>query len=344
MFLFKIFLKLNFSINLLSIFKLFMTDLFEILYNKANSIFDDGIFDKDEDKSYFNEQLNSKDTSRFNEKTGLIVYTLDFNLFVDYNQTVNESDMSCDVNDDDLYYTKPKNMIFSVINTEENEIKANESITSSSNRNDVEVQKKTKIFVKLGRKRKGEINDKEKVHSKESKDNISIKFKRLFLKNLIKFLNTKLEKSKNLRINSLQFKFLNAGYTKSLKKDLNLEMLDSPAFVVLSRDIAKKYKNFHRDHNKKIIELIYEENEESLISILNESIRNLMKIFCIDKKEEGLFKEYKRLDEYIENFITNLSENEKDKKDYFNKLKYEGVNFEEGLKRIFGRNRKIALI
>ena len=47
---------------------------------------------------------------------------------------------------------------------------------------------------------------------------------------------------------------------------------------------------------------------------------------------------------YIENFITNLSENEKDKKDYFNKLKYEGVNFEEGLKRIFGRNRKIALI
>ena len=253
--------------------------------------------------------------------------------------------MSCDLNDDDLYYTKPKNMrIFSSINTEVNEIKANKSNTSSTNRNDVEVQKKTKIFVKLGRKRKGEINDKEKVHSKESKDNISIKFKRLFLKNLIKFLNIKLEKSKNLRINSLQFKFLNAGYTKSLKKALNLEMLDSPAFVVLSRDIAKKYKNFHRDHNKKIIELIYEENEESLISILNESIRKLMKIFCNNKKEEGLFKEYKKLDEYIENFIKNLSENEKDKKDYFNKLKYEGVNFEEGLKRIFGRNRKIALI
>jgi hypothetical protein len=309
-----------------------MTDLIEILNDKANNISDGEIFDKDENNSYFNEQLNLKDTSRFNEKNDLIFYTLDFNLFDDYNQTKNNSDMSCDINDDDLYYSKQKNMRLISLNT------------STSNENDVEAQKKTKIFVKLGRKKKGEIFDKEKVHSKESKDNISIKFKRLFLKNLIKFLNNKLEKSRNLKLNLLRFKFLNSGYIKSLKKDLNLEMLDSPAFAVLSQDIAKKYKNFDKDYNKKIIKLIYEENEKSLMIILNQSIRKLMKIFCNDKKEEGLFKEYKRLDEYIENFIKNLSENEKDKKDYFNQLKYAGINFEEGLKSIFGRNRKNASI
>ena len=309
-----------------------MTDLIEILNDKANNISDGEIFDKDENNSYFNEQLNLKDTSRFNEKNDLIFYTLDFNLFDDYNQTKNNSDMSCDINDDDLYYSKQKNMRLISLNT------------STSNENDVEAQKKTKIFVKLGRKKKGEIFDKEKVHSKESKDNISIKFKRLFLKNLIKFLNNKLEKSRNLKLNLLRFKFLNSGYIKSLKKDLNLEMLDSPAFAVLSQDIAKKYKNFDKDYNKKIIKLIYEENEKSLMIILNQSIRKLMKIFCNNKKEEGLFKEYKRLDEYIENFIKNLSENEKDKKDYFNQLKYAGINFEEGLKSIFGRNRKNASI
>ena len=320
-----------------------MTDLFEIVNDKGNYVSDDEIFDKDEDQSFFNEQINLKDASRCNEKADLIAYTLDFNLFVNYNKAVNENDMSCNINDDDLYYTKPKNTtILSIINNEEKEIKNNTSNTSISNRNGVELQQKTKIFAKLGRKRKGEIYDKEKVHNKESKDNIRIKFKRLFLKNLIKFLNIKLEKCKNLRLNSLRFKLLNSGYIKSLKKALNLEMLDSPALIVLSRDIAKKYKNFERDHNKKIIELIYKENEESLINILNESIRKLMKIFCNDKKEEGLFKEYKRLDEYIVNFIKNLSENEKDKKDYFNKLKCEGVNFEESLKSIFGRNRKIA--
>jgi hypothetical protein len=322
-----------------------MTDLIEILNDKANIISDEAIFDKDENNSYFNDQLNLKDTSRFNGKDDLIVYTPDFNLFADYNQTVNDIDMSCDINDDDLYYTKPKNMrLISLINNEQNEIGINKSNTSTSNENDVKEQKKNKIFVKLGRKKKGEIFDKEKVHSKESKDNISIKFKRLFLKNLIKFLNNKLEKSRNLKLNLLRFKFLNSGYIKSLKKDLNLEMLDSPAFAVLSQDIAKKYKNFDKDYNKKIIKLIYEENEKSLMIILNQSIRKLMKIFCNNKKEEGLFKEYKRLDEYIENFIKNLSENEKDKKDYFNQLKYAGINFEEGLKSIFGRNRKNASI
>ena len=322
-----------------------MTDLLDIPYYKANFISDDEIYDKDEDKIYFDGQINIEDPSRSNEKTektDLIVYTFDFKLFASSNQTVNESEISCDINDDDLYYSKPKNTrIISVINDEENEIKTKKSNSSISNRKDVKIQKKVKIFVKMGRKRKGEIYDKEKVHNNESKDNIKIKFKRLFFKYLIKFLNDKLEKSKNLKLNSLSFKKINSGYIKSLKKSLNLEMLDSPASVVLSRDIAKRYKNFDRDHNKKVIDLIYEENEESLMNILNESIRRLMEIFCNEKKEEGLFKEYKRLDECIKNFIKDLSENGKDKEDYFNKLKCEGVNFEEGLKRIFGRNRKI---
>ena len=134
-----------------------MTDLFEIVNDKGNNVSDDEIFDKDEDQSFFNEQINLKDASRCNEKADLIAYTLDFNLFVDYNKAVNENDMSCDINDDDLYYTKPKNTtILSIINNEEKEIKNNTSNTSISNRNDVELQQKTKIFAKLGRKRKGE--------------------------------------------------------------------------------------------------------------------------------------------------------------------------------------------
>lgn len=274
-----------------------------------------------------------------------MLYTHDSNLFINYNQAINGNDMRCDIKDEDLYYTKPKNVRISpVANNEEKEkeIETNKCKTSITDRNDFKAQKKKKDKVKLGRKRKGEIYDKEKVHSKESIDNIKIKFKRLFFNNLNEFLNNKLKKSKNLKLKSLRFKKLNSSYIERLKKNVNLEMLDSPASVVLSRDIAKRYKNFDRDHNKKVIDLIYEENEESLMNILNESIRRLMEIFCNEKKEEGLFKEYKRLDECIKNFIKDLSENGKDKEDYFNKLKNEGENFEEGLKRIFGRNRKIG--
>lgn len=325
-----------------------MTDLFDTLFYKTNSISIEEIFSKDEDKSFYNDHLNLKDPSRLNEKNDSMFYTLDSKLFINYNGAINENDMRCDINDDDLYYTNPKNVrIFPVTNNEEKEkeIETNKCKTNITNRNDFETQKKKKDKAKLGRKRKGEINDNQKVHSKESIDNIKIKFKRLFFNNLNAFLNNKLKKSKNLKLNSLRFKKLNSGYIERLKKNVNLEMLDSPASAVLSRDIAKKYKNFDRDHNKKIINLIYEENEESLMSILNKSIGQLMKIFCSskeDKKEEDLFKEYKRLDEYIKIFIKNLPENGKDKEDYFNKLKNEGENFEKGLKSIFGRNRKIG--
>jgi len=275
-----------------------------------------------------------------------MLYTHDSNLFINYNQAINGNDMRCDIKDEDLYYTKPKNVRISpVANNEEKEkeIETNKCKTSITDRNDFKAQKKKKKKdkVKLGRKRKGEIYDKEKVHSKESIDNIKIKFKRLFFNNLNEFLNNKLKKSKNLKLKSLRFKKLNSSYIERLKKNVNLEMLDSPASAVLSRDISKKFKKFDKDHNKKIIDLIYEENDENLKSILNKRIGQLMKIFCSykeDEKEEDLFKEYKRLDEYIKN----MSENGKDKEDYFNKLKYEGENFEEGLKSIFGRNRKIG--
>ena len=320
-----------------------MIYLDDTLYCKTNCISDDEIFDKgEEDKPYYNENLNLKDPLEFNEKSDLILFTLDFKLFVSNKQSINESGMSCDINDEDLYYTK--NMrIFSVINNEENQIGIKKAKTSISNKNDIEVQKKKEDISKLGRKRKGEINVKENAHSKDSTDNIRIKFKRLFFNNLIEFLNKRLHKSKNLRLNSLSFKKINTDYIQKLTKKINLEMLDSPAFVILSLDIAKKYKNFDKEYNKKIIDLIFKENDESLISILNKSIGQLMKMFCSDKKQDELFIEYKRLGEYITNFINELSENEKDKEDYFKKLKYEGENFEKSLKSIFGRNRKSNL-
>lgn len=321
-----------------------MTYFVDILNCKTNFISDDEIFDKgEEDKPYYHENLNLKDLVVFNEKTDLILYTLDFKLFASNNQTINESDISCDINDEDLYYTKTKNMrIFSVINDEENEIRIKKNKTNISNRNEFEVQRKKKDIAKLGRKRKGEIKDKENSHSKDGIDNIRIKYKRLFFNNLIKFLNKRLRKSKNLRLNSLSFKKLNSEYIKKLTKKINLEMLNSPAFVILSLDIAKQYKNFDKDYNKKIIDLILKENDESLISILNKNIGQLMKIFCSDKKEDDLFMEYKRLDEYIANFIDELPENENEE-DYFKKLKYEGENFEKSLNSISGRNRKMKV-
>ena len=102
---------------------------------------------------------------------------------------------------------------------------------------------------KLGRKRKDEINnediDNANIHTKEKPDNIRVRFKRIF------FANELLKESQNLKLNSLQFKKLNSVFIKSLKKDMIVEMLNSPASKVLSEKIAKKYKKFDEYNNRK---------------------------------------------------------------------------------------------
>ena len=108
---------------------------------------------------------------------------------------------------------------------------------------------------KLGRKRKDEINnediDNANIHTKEKPDNIRVRFKRIFFANLIGSLNELLKESQNPKLNSLQFKKLNSVFIKSLKKDMIVEMLNSPASKVLSEKIAKKYKKFDEYNNRK---------------------------------------------------------------------------------------------
>ena len=189
---------------------------------------------------------------------------------------------------------------------------------------------------KLGRKRKDEINnediDNANIHTKENPDNIRVRFKRIFFANLIGSLNELLKESQNPKLNSLQFKKLNSVFIKSLKKDMIVEMLNSPASKVLSEKIAKKYKKFDEYSNREIINLIYKENEESLINILSKPTRELIGAFCGNTDDDLLLKNYR-----LEDSIKKLSK--KENKDYIEKLKNEAKHFEETFIKISGRNR-----
>jgi hypothetical protein len=113
---------------------------------------------------------------------------------------------------------------------------------------------------KLGRKRKEEKNGEEKAsHTKESDDNIRLKFKRLFFNNLICFINELLDLSTNENFLYLNLKKLESSFINNTKKDKNLKMLDMTVGECLSRDICQKCKNSPKDHNAKIIKLIYKE-------------------------------------------------------------------------------------
>ena len=149
---------------------------------------------------------------------------------------------------------------------------------------------------KLGRKRKKEkekYDDNTIVHTKESDDNIRVKFKRLFSNNLILFFNILLECSSNKILSKLNLKKINTPFICNIKKEHNIEMLNMTVGEFLSQDICKKCKNYPRDHNAKIIRLIYEEKDEKLVKVLNKRVGDMMKIFCKDRVKKIFLKNIK---------------------------------------------------
>ena len=230
------------------------------------------------------------------------------------------SDNSNNTNNDD-------NNISNIIDIDENMPKKKEMeiITITT---DNKTKKK-----KMGRKKEGEIYDENDVHGKNSQDNMESKFKKLFFNNkLIGCLNNKLSSSKNPKLKDLRFQKLNSAYINSLKKDLNLEMLGLPASEVMSKDIAKKIKMLPKDHNKKLVKLIYEVKEKAIINILDKSTRFLLKSFCGNSGDDSLLEGYRLCD-----CIDELRK--KNSPEYIEKFIEEANNFEENLKKKIGRKR-----
>ena len=148
-----------------------------------------------------------------------------------------------------------------------------------------------------------------------------------------------MKQSSNIKLNGLEIKKLESSYANTTKKDKNLKMLDLTVGEFFSNPICKKFKKIPKDHNIKLIKLIYEENEQRIIKILNRTIRDLMKIFCRDKIRNNIFKRYKRLKDYVEEFINKKGE----KESYIKKFVYQGKNFEEIYKEIDGRKEEMPL-
>lgn len=303
----------------------------------------------DEENFFFNNRLDEANDPFIFENSEPFLDKKEYNSnFLDSNlKKIEENNNS---SNDNIYFLKNIHLNDITIPNEEkdNEIvkkdenlkktRNNKSTEENSLTNDVIIKdnlknKKNYNSTNMGRKRKGEEYDEEEVHSKESEDNIRIKFKRLFINNLIIFINNLLKFSPNLKLNGLKIKKLESSYVNITKKDKNLKMLNLTAGELLSNPICKKCKKFPKDHNIKIIKLIYEEDEKRIVKILNRTIRDLMKIFCRDKVRNNVFKKYKRLKDYVKEFINKKGE----KESYIKKLVFQGKNFEEIYKDINGR-------
>jgi hypothetical protein len=313
----------------------------------------DEIFPLNGDFNYFNDPFNLRGFSIFNEldefkndifNTSFIDNDYNINNVNNENNADNVNNVNNVNNDNNINDNEPNTnygeiiRIVSSSNNKKNEETAFSSKDKTTNSTKSLSKPKMNNKAKLGRKRKDEINNEDidnvNIHTKEKPDNIRVRYKRIFFANLISSLNKLLKESQNPKLNSLEFKKLNSDFIKSLKKDVIVEMLNSPAYKVLSQKIAKKYKTFDEYHNREIINLIYKENEESLINILSKSARELIRAFCGNTDDDLLLKNYR-----LEDSIKKLSK--KESKDYIEKLKNEAKHFEETFIKISGRNRAL---
>ena len=212
-----------------------------------------------------------------------------------------------------------------------------------------EDQKEAQIndFIKIKRKRKNKSDEKqkkgngvlgrrkcndqtEKEHNKFSSDNIIKKIKKIFINNLINFVNTNIEKNthegKNL-IKKLSYK----DYTNILKVDTNREDLQKTVKEILSYNISSKYKNSTQNSNKLIIESILEnyKNDNIIQFVFKLTMSDWIDIY---RKNKNL-NDFKDLNESEYNKIVipdidDLFNEFKDDKKYLAHLIYYLYNYE----------------
>ena len=174
-----------------------------------------------------------------------------------------------------------------------------------------------------GRKKMNQVYNNEETHTKYGGDNIATKVKRNNFNNYLKHINLKLRKSKNPILNNIELKKIDTSIITVSKKEENLELLDQKIKDTLSNKISRKFLYLEEDYNKKKIEFILQQNDKDINYELNLTNREILDIYCNNKKDNPIFKDFKTLDD-------DLKELKKENDDKYIKLyEYTAKNFEQ---------------
>jgi hypothetical protein len=137
---------------------------------------------------------------------------------------------------------------------------------------------------KDGEKKRGRTpkKDSNKIHNKMNSDNIILKIKAKLFENILEFINAILRKMKlNIELIKLDY-----NYIKNLRRDNELNLLNTTLKDILSMNISPKFKSKDKDYNKKtindlidIIDKKKNSNYNALLFVLNMTFRDWLDIF-----------------------------------------------------------------
>jgi hypothetical protein len=223
------------------------------------------------------------------------------NLFLESYKQYDESSIQDDTYFNKIYFfTKKKDELFNKINKTKD--------TKQTNELSKEDLKNIHSHIKKAKGRKLKNSKEQGFHNKFTFDNIIRKIKAISMQSFFNFFNNKIkEVYKDSEVKSLWgLKKLNQSQIKNSNIEYNRLFFEKSLKDIFSDDITTKWKTEGRDHNKKLIEkLLNEENKGKKIifeKILNYKFIDIVKY--LRGEREGL-DELKGLDfdEYMWNKI-----------------------------------------
>ena len=223
------------------------------------------------------------------------------NLFLESYKQYDESSIQDDTYFNKIYFfTKKNDEFFNKINKTKD--------TKHTNELSKDDLKNIYLFLKKAKGRKLKNSKDQGFHNKFTFDNIIRKIKAISMQSFFNFFNNKIkEVYKDSEVKSLWgLKKLNQSQIANSNIEYNRLFFEKSLKDIFSDDITTKWKTEGRDHNKKLIEkLLNEENKEKKIifeKILNYKFIDIVKY--LRGEREGL-DELKGLDfdEYMWNKI-----------------------------------------
>ena len=141
------------------------------------------------------------------------------------------------------------------------------------------------VLKKFGRKNKKSFE--EGTHTKNSEDNMITKIKIAIINAILFLLNNSFIHKDFSTGTSQKFLKIESCIYKTIKKDVNLEILDLTIRELLSKNISTKYYTKDNNHNIELIKKIYEEKiETNIINILNLTFRDFLNLFRLKISKE----------------------------------------------------------
>jgi len=214
----------------------------------------------------------------------------------------------------------PNNNISSPNNINENNLPQNPTEASTKQT----IPKFITTIIEKKERKKGRISNKNRPsnkvrHDKFSRDDITSKIKRLFVKVSRNYINKKynellVSKKKKKRI--LLRKINPEIYRKYSLKD-NQYFFNLYLYQLFSKNLSKKIKEYSEDYNRKQIKSLYEKNEaKEIINILNLTVKGMYQIYISNQIPEYSFEN--DLSKIIKE---DVKESEEERIKYKNKVK-----------------------